>query len=100
MRGSHTILLILSVGLLVGAAEPPAPAASVTTPVRAVAWGTNLYGQLGNGTNTDSNVPVRVKGMGHAVAVAGGDQHNLAGERGGASRRGRGEIFVVAVGDE
>ncbi len=41
-------------------------------------WGKNLYGQLGNGTTTDSNVPVDVSGIANVVSVAGGDQHSLA----------------------
>ncbi len=32
-------------------------------------WGSNVYGQLGNGTNIGSNVPVAVSGLTNAVAV-------------------------------
>ena len=41
------------------------------------AWGQNLYGQLGNGTVIDSNVPVQVSGLtGITMAVAAsGDFH-------------------------
>jgi len=42
------------------------------------AWGYNFYGQLGNGTNIDSNVPVRVSGVNGAVAVDGGYYHSVA----------------------
>ena len=36
-------------------------------------WGNNSYGQLGNGTNTSSNVPVPVSGLDDATAIAAGD---------------------------
>jgi hypothetical protein len=44
------------------------------------AWGWNDYGQLGNGTTTDSDVPVEVHLPGGvaAVAVSGGDYASLA----------------------
>jgi hypothetical protein len=42
------------------------------------AWGANWSGQLGNGTNTSSNVPVQVTGLSGVVAVAGGGNHSLA----------------------
>ncbi|MCX6865189.1 MAG: cadherin-like beta sandwich domain-containing protein, partial [Verrucomicrobia bacterium] len=46
-------------------------------------WGYNYYGLLGNGTNTDSNVPVLVNREGvlagkTVIAVAAGTFHNLA----------------------
>jgi alpha-tubulin suppressor-like RCC1 family protein len=44
-----------------------------------MAWGYNGNGQLGNGTEVaSSNVPVEVKGLSDATAVAGGDQLSLA----------------------
>ncbi|MBB6447896.1 RCC1 domain-containing protein [Bacillus benzoevorans] len=49
-----------------------------------LAWGNNEYGQLGDGTNTNSNVPVQVLGTGgmgilnNVVAIAGGGFHSLA----------------------
>src|SRR5262249_46583035 len=42
------------------------------------AWGDNESGQLGNGTTTTTNVPVRLRTLGNVIAVAGGNQHSLA----------------------
>ncbi len=41
---------------------------------RVVAWGSNFYGQLGDGTTTHADEPVAVEGLEHVAAVsAGGD---------------------------
>jgi hypothetical protein len=42
------------------------------------AWGRNDYGQLGNGTNTNSNLPVPVSGLSGVTDIAGGFYHSLA----------------------
>jgi alpha-tubulin suppressor-like RCC1 family protein len=45
------------------------------------AWGNNVNGQLGNGTTTNSNVPVTVSsstGLTEAKSIAAGGQHSLA----------------------
>jgi len=36
------------------------------------AWGTNFYGQLGNGDTADTNLPQRVSGLGGAARVTAG----------------------------
>lgn len=41
-------------------------------------WGYNLAGQLGNGTNTDSNVPVQVSFLAGITMIAGGGNNSLA----------------------
>ncbi|MBI4945196.1 MAG: T9SS type A sorting domain-containing protein [Bacteroidetes bacterium] len=40
-------------------------------------WGYNSYGELGNGTNTDSNVPVQVSSLTGITAIAGGMFHSF-----------------------
>ncbi|WBU37141.1 RCC1 domain-containing protein [Homoserinibacter sp. YIM 151385] len=56
--------------------------AALTSDGRVLAWGSNYYGQLADGTTTDSAVPVEVAlGLPGGVAVtaiACGDQHVLA----------------------
>ncbi len=46
-------------------------------------WGINQQGTLGNGTNADSSVPVRVNGISTAVAITAGEIHNCAVLSGG-----------------
>jgi alpha-tubulin suppressor-like RCC1 family protein len=41
-------------------------------------WGRNGDGQLGDGTNTDSSVPVTVQGVAGAIAVTVGHYHSCA----------------------
>jgi alpha-tubulin suppressor-like RCC1 family protein len=47
-------------------------------------WGLNHAGALGNGTTTNSNVPVPVSGVTNAMAIAAGDEHACALISGGA----------------
>jgi alpha-tubulin suppressor-like RCC1 family protein len=53
---------------------------ALTSAGHVLAWGENLRGELGDGTKTDSNVPVRVKlprGV-KVVAISAGFGHSLA----------------------
>jgi alpha-tubulin suppressor-like RCC1 family protein len=41
-------------------------------------WGSNTYGQLGNGANQESNVPVDVAVLGSATKIVAGGNHTCA----------------------
>ena len=41
-------------------------------------WGSNTYGQLGNGNNTNSSCPVQVTGLSNIISVSGGQYHCVA----------------------
>lgn len=55
---------------------------AITTSGAAKCWGSNVYGQLGNNSTTNSSVPVPVSGLSSGVAAvyaAGGDGGSLDG---------------------
>lgn len=43
-----------------------------------MSWGRNTYGNLGNGTTTNSSIPVQVNGLTNVEAVACGTNYSLA----------------------
>ena len=47
------------------------------------AWGANIRGQLGDGTNTNRGTPVRVQNLSNITAIAAGADHSLALRRDG-----------------
>ena len=42
------------------------------------AWGSNEYGQLGDGSTIDSSVPVQVKNLTSVVGISAGHNHTVA----------------------
>jgi alpha-tubulin suppressor-like RCC1 family protein len=62
------------------------------------AWGLNDVGQLGNGTTTNSPVPVQVAGLTGVAAVSAGEVHSLALLTDGTVRA-WGDNFFGELGD-
>ncbi len=68
--------LVLFAGVLAAVAAIASPAAAA--PVSALAWGEGKLGQLGDGADASSSLPVLVNGLKGVAAVAGGGGHSLA----------------------
>ena len=73
----------LSLSLMLGFLTTLPAAASSAAPGRhapsdLLCWGDNTYGQLGNGVNSNSSIPVQVSSLGLVVAISACDEHTLA----------------------
>lgn len=42
------------------------------------AWGDNMFGELGDGSNTNRAIPVKLVGIDNVIALAAGDLHSVA----------------------
>src|SRR5450759_2645146 len=71
-------ILALSGTIISGPPIETQAAGSTGSPGSAWAWGYNVYGQLGNGTTTNSSTPVAVTNGTSVTAIAGGGNHSLA----------------------
>ena len=81
---SDTVMLDPFLGLASAIAAGAAHTCAITGPTGTVrCWGDNSYGQLGNKTFTNSLVPVTVKGLSGATAIAAGIGHTCALVSGG-----------------
>jgi alpha-tubulin suppressor-like RCC1 family protein len=88
MANSNVPVAVLQTGVLAGktvvaSAEGGFHSLALCSDGTLAAWGESFYGQLGNGSTTQSSVPVAVLQTGvlagkTVVAVAAGPQHNLA----------------------
>src|SRR6202035_2695626 len=73
-RGLTLILAAITAALTTMATSASAQA----TPYGAQAWGANNHGQLGNGTETKSNIPVTVSALSGVGSVSAGHVHSVA----------------------
>jgi alpha-tubulin suppressor-like RCC1 family protein len=83
-------LVAILIAAAAGCSPPPQPvpvasqivagdhSCALVTGGRVKCWGGNDKGQLGNGSNVDSNVPVNVSGITGATQVSSGDHDTCA----------------------
>ena len=61
IRGTLAVMLAMALTTILGTFAVPIATVGATSQAGTVwAWGDNTYGELGNGTNTDSNIPIQV----------------------------------------
>ncbi|HET9730282.1 MAG TPA: Calx-beta domain-containing protein [Acidimicrobiia bacterium] len=77
-RSKFFAWLLMSSLCTVGLVVVPATVASASTIGVTYAWGANVYGELGNGTTTDSSSPVGVVGAAPVTFIAAGARHSIA----------------------
>jgi regulator of chromosome condensation (RCC1) repeat-containing protein len=84
-RNRATVGRVVALGLLLAALLAmllsAAPAGAAAPPGKALSWGSNYYGTLGNGTSgpgTERNVPVAVRNLEGVKSVQAGGFHSLA----------------------
>lgn len=66
-----------------------------------VAWGENVFGQLGDGTTTQRLSPIEVVGLTGVIAISAGDSHSLALKNDGTVWAwGRNDIGLVGDGTQ
>ena len=65
-------------GLVTGVSASWSHSCALLSDGKVECWGTNDYGQLGNGTITDSGSPVVVSGIANATQVVTGSDHSCA----------------------
>jgi hypothetical protein len=74
---SHAPIPVL-VLLCLASLFSPVSLAAAPEPADLWVWGNNNGGQLGNGTNEDSNVPIQVTGPTNVISIAAGGRQGLA----------------------
>ena len=60
------------------AGDPEAAVCALLEDGTVACWGSNEYGQLGDGTTTDSSTPVEVQGLSDVAQIAGDTRHFCA----------------------
>jgi alpha-tubulin suppressor-like RCC1 family protein len=76
--GDRRVGMLLVTSLVLAALLPLAPTAQAAGPGTPMTWGSNPYGQLGDGTTTSHFTPLPVTGLTDAVDVHAGRGHVVA----------------------